>query len=196
MITKEKLLQCFQAEITEISEAQIASAKQEMQEIQKRMEKEISENAQDEAQRWYEQEADELHAQHAITMSHLNDENHYKLMQERTKLVESLFDEAKQQLEQFHQGKQYLSFLRSRLAAYEWGQEEVVLQLCQSDEALMPELLKQLPPNAAGEIVKDIALGGFRVLIKHQGKLIDETIDSALDEAHRQFLQTSDLTIS
>ena len=56
MLTKEELLKCFQTEITAISEAEIAAAQREVQEIQDRAQQEIHENAQAAAQLWLEQE--------------------------------------------------------------------------------------------------------------------------------------------
>lgn len=194
MITKEELLKCFQSEITAISEAEIAEAQREMKEIQDRAHQEIYKNAQAAAQLWFEQEAEDLKSNHAVTMSHLNDDNHKRLMAERSRMVEALFDEAKQKLLEFHQGKQYARFMSAKLKPYAEDEEAVILQLGKADEALMKELLSILK-HAQGELVSDIELGGFRLLLKQQGRLIDETLDSALEESRKAFLRNSALTI-
>ena len=92
MITKEELLKCFQSEITAISEAEIAEAQREMKEIRLRTEQEINEGAQEAARLWFEQEAQDLSARHAVAMSHINDENHRRLMTERSLMAEELFE--------------------------------------------------------------------------------------------------------
>lgn len=194
MITKEELLKCFQTEITAISEAEIEAAQREVKEIQTRAQQELHENAQEAAQLWFDQEAEDLQASHAVKMSHLNDDNHKRLMIERSRMVDELFAEAKQRLIEFHQGKDYQSLLSTKLKAYGDHQEAMVLQLGKEDEALMKDLLKILK-NAQGELVSDISIGGFRLILKQQNRLIDETLDSAIKEARKAFLKNSALTI-
>ncbi len=196
MITKEELLKCFQSEITAISEAEIAEAQREMKEIRLRTEQEINEGAQEAARLWFEQEAQDLSARHAVAMSHINDENHRRLMTERSLMVEELFEAVKQQLMQFHKDKQYQELITKKISAYANRDETLVLQLGHDDEALMKQLLSILGNRATGEIVDDIVLGGFRLVLKDKERAIDETLDSALIEARKDFLQTSALTIA
>lgn len=196
MITKEELLKCFQSEITAISEAEIAEAQREMKEIRLRTEQEINEGAQEAARLWFEQEAQDLSARHAVAMSHINDENHRRLMTERSLRAEELFEAVKQQLMQFHKDKQYQELITKKISAYANRDETLVLQLGHDDEALMKQLLSILGNRATGEIVDDIVLGGFRLVLKDKERAIDETLDSALIEARKDFLQTSALTIA
>lgn len=196
MITKEELLKCFQSEITVISEAEIAEAQREMKEIRLRTEQEINEGAQEAARLWFEQEAQDLSARHAVAMSHINDENHRRLMTERSLMAEELFEAVKQQLMQFHKDKQYQELITKKISAYANRDETLVLQLGHDDEALMKQLLSILGNRATGEIVDDIVLGGFRLVLKDKERAIDETLDSALIEARKDFLQTSALTIA
>ena len=196
MITKEELLKCFQSEITAISEAEIAEAQREMKEIRLRTEQEINEGAQEAARLWFEQEAQDLSARHAVAMSHINDENHRRLMTERSLMAEELFEAVKQQLMQFHKDKQYQELITKKIIAYANRDETLVLQLGHDDEALMKQLLSILGNRATGEIVDDIVLGGFRLVLKDKERAIDETLDSALIEARKDFLQTSALTIA
>ncbi len=196
MITKEELLKCFQSEITAISEAEIEEAQREMKEIRLRTEQEINEGAQEAARLWFEQEAQDLSARHAVAMSHINDENHRRLMTERSLMVEELFEAVKQQLMQFHKDKQYQELITKKISAYANRDETLVLQLGHDDEALMKQLLSILGNRATGEIVDDIVLGGFRLVLKDKERAIDETLDSALIEARKDFLQTSALTIA
>lgn len=196
MITKEELLKCFQSEITAISEAEIAEAQREMKVIRLRTEQEINEGAQEAARLWFEQEAQDLSARHAVAMSHINDENHRRLMTERSLMAEELFEAVKQQLMQFHKDKQYQELITKKISAYANRDETLVLQLGHDDEALMKQLLSILGNRATGEIVDDIVLGGFRLVLKDKERAIDETLDSALIEARKDFLQTSALTIA
>lgn len=195
MITKEELLKCFQAEITAISEAEIDEAQREMNDIRLRAEREINENAQAAAKLWFEQEAQDVRANHAVAMSHLNDENHRRLMLERSHMVDELFEAANAALQQFHESDRYQDFLCTKLRAYADSDESMILQLGKSDEALMDQLLKILGAKAKGEIISDITLGGFRLVLKDKERAIDETLDSALNDARKAFLKNSALTI-
>ena len=97
---------------------------------------------------------------------------------------------------QFHKDKQYQELITKKISAYANRDETLVLQLGQEDEALMKQLLSILGNRATGEIVDDIVLGGFRLVLKDKERAIDETLDSALIEARKDFLQTSALTIA
>ena len=115
---------------------------------------------------------------------------------ERSLMVEVLFEAVKQQLMQFHKDKRYQQLITKKISAYANRNETLVLQLGQDDKALMKELLSILGNHATGEIVDDIVLGGFRLVLKDKERAIDETLDSALIEARKDFLQTSALTIA
>lgn len=195
MITKEELLKCFQTEITAISEAEIAAAQCEMQEIANRVRQEIYDDAQAAAQLWFEQEAEDLRANRAVQMSHINDDSHRRLMKERSAMVEALFAEAKEQLLNFHQDKKYQDYILNKLKTYTDNEEAKVLQLGNEDEALIKKVSDVLK-NTQVVLVDDITLGGFRLILKQQNKLIDETMDSALAQARKAFLKNSELTIS
>lgn len=192
----EKLLACFREEIEAIQTEQITACKQELAAIQTRLEQELREDAQAKAAQWYEQEAAELTARHAIEMSRLKDENHRKLMKERALLVDTLFEEVKQRLNAYRKTSAYLETLKQRLQPYAQIKDALILQVGACDEALLDELLKELGPKAHGEVSAQITLGGFRLINPAKAQMSDESYDSVLAEAKEQFLLTSGLTIA
>jgi len=196
MKTKEEILSCFQSEIAEISRAEMEKIQRECDNVRERNERELKEQAEKAAAYWYEQEAEELRADHAKAMSHVKDETHHKLMVERTALVQNLFDEVKQQLRVYRQSSAYTKAMIEKVRKCGSGQSQAVLQIAQADAVLLPQLLAQLEASCTGETVNDIALGGFRLVLHAQSRIIDETYDSALEAAKARFLQTSGLLIA
>ncbi len=192
----ERVLACFQQEIAEITDAKITALKQELEHTKQRMEQELQANAQAKAKQWYDQEAAELHVQHAVEMSRLHDETHHRLMKERADMVNTLFDQVKERLCAFRDTKEYKDVLLEKLKRYLKEYKQVRIQIGAFDEALIKEILTQLKSDIPYEIVSDITLGGFRLVLCDLGRILDETYDNALEDAKESFLRTSGLTIA
>lgn len=196
MDNKEELLACFLAEIDENSQKKIMQLRQEMEAIKMRTEQEIIEEAKEQTHRWFVQEEEIVRAEHAVAMSHLNDDNHRRLMEERDELVQGLFDRVIKELKQFCQSDAYEKALCNKLQ--EAGKQDLsgaVLLVSKKDEALLPKLIKALGQACTGDVDETIVLGGYRLVLASKGRLIDETYDNALQQARENFLQTSGLTI-
>lgn len=198
MDTSEELKACFQQEIDANSQKRILQLRQEMEAIKMRTEQELMEEASERAERWYAQEEEELCAEHAVAMSHLNDDNHRRLMKERDTLVQGLFERVKEQIQAFHHSDAYVKEIKRKLELYTASHDVkgAVLMLGSEDESLLPAFLKVLGKGCTGQVDDTILLGGYRLIMEAKGRLIDETYDSAINEARANFLQTSGLTIS
>lgn len=192
----ERVLTCFQQEIADITEAKIAAIKQELAAMQQRMEQEMQAEAEAKAQQWYGQEAQELSVTHAVEMSRLQDETHHRLMKERAEMVNSLFEQVKERLCAFRAQADYRAFLLEKLQRYIKAYPHSKVYVAAFDEALMKELLAQLSVNVPCEVAADITIGGFRLVDSDAARIIEETFDSALEEARETFLRTSGLTIA
>ncbi len=190
----ERVLACFQQEIADITKAKIASIKQELDAVQMRMEQEVQEESEARAQQWFEQEAAELRVQHAVEMSRLHDETHHHLLKEREVMVNALFDQVKERLCAFRKSGEYKTLLLEKLKRYTKEYKNIKMQIGSFDESLIKEL--QLDTDVPYEVVSDIKLGGFRLVLSDPARIIEETYDSALEEAKEAFLRTSGLTIS
>lgn len=194
-MTKEELLACFQEDIRTRSEAEITALNQEREQSRLQSEQEIKAAAMRRAQHWYEQEAAEIASAHSIAMSRLKDENDQRLMNERAALSEELFTQVKTQICAYQRSDAYLSDMQAKLSAVPNLDPTAVLQLGKQDAKLLDDCLKCLPKGTKGELCDDIVLGGYRLILAKQGRLIDETIDSAFVQAKAYFLTHSGLTL-
>lgn len=196
METAEELLAYFKHEISERSEKELKAMRHEIDRIKEDARQAYTQAAEEAAQRWYEQEAAEERLEHAIKMSHLNDENHRHLMEERTALVEQLFDKVKTRLCVFRKQKQYEQDLEDKIKKLrEQDLFPAILYVGKEDEHLLETFVALLKQGCTGQIDTSIQYGGFRLVAQQKGRIVDETYDRALEEAKNYFLQTSGLTI-
>lgn len=195
MDTQEELLAYFTREIEELSGKEIDAYQQEMEQIRKNQEQELNQAAQEAATRWYEQEEEEERSNHAVKMSHLNDENHRKLMEERNALVDQLFAEVKEQIIAFHHSPAYIEKMQEKLQGLSTALFPATLYVGKEDEGHLEEWLRLLPQDCVGKVDTSIQLGGFRLEASAKGRIVDESFDQAIKEARDYFLQTSGLTI-
>lgn len=196
MDKKEELLTYFEDEIEQVSTKEITSLKHEIEDIRTRTLAEMETAIKAEVDLVFEQEIHEIDSDHAIALSHLNDENNRKLMAERERLVNLVFQDAEAKLEDFMKGPQYSTKLQAKLQALkDKGLAPAILSVRPKDEALLPELLKAYGCECEGTLDEDIRLGGFRLEAKEKGIIVDETFDAALAESRQWFYDNSRLTI-
>lgn len=196
MDKKEELLSYFESEINEVAEKEIAGLEQEMEDIRKRTVDELEKQAQLAIKIKYEQELSEINADHAIALSHLNDENNRKLMNERNRLVHQIFEDAKQELLAFTKEKNYVEQLKKKLEKLNIRKyPNANLYVAKQDEAILKELIQAYGAPCNGMIDPTIMLGGFRLECADAGVIHDETIDSAIHDAKAWFYEASGLTI-
>lgn len=196
MDTKEELLAYFTREIEEYAGREIDALKREMETIEQSSEQALCQAAQDAALRWYEQEEEEELSNHAVMMSHLNDENHRRLMEERNALVTQLFERVKEQILAFHHSEAYVTQMESKLKKIAPSMLPAKLYVGKEDKGLLKQWILILGNGSEGAVDETIQLGGFRLISEEKGRMMDETFDRSLMEARTEFLQTSGLTIS
>lgn len=196
MDKKEELLAYFEGEINEVSEKEIAALEQDIKDIRSRTLQELEEQAKQASERLFEQELSEVNADHAIALSHLNDENNRLLMAERDRLVDQIFTSAKEEILAYTQSDDYVKRLKEKLIILkEKGYPNARLFVANKDETLLKELLEVYAQPCEGACDPEIELGGFRLACMEAGVLIDETYDTAILEARKWFCDTSGLTI-
>lgn len=196
MDKKEELLAYFESEITEVSKKEITALEQEIEEIRNRTLQELTEQAQQRANAMYEQELSELKGDHAIALSHLNDDNSRRLMAERDRLVDSVFATAKERILSFTKQTEYLAEMKQKLCELQKKEyPSAHLSIAVQDEAYRKELLAAYGRPCSVEVDPLITLGGFRLACKEAGIIHDETYDTAIAEAREWFHEASGLTI-
>ncbi len=122
-------------------------------------------------------------------------DNMKKLLVYRKQLVNGLFAQCKEALQQFtSKEKEYVTFVLKSIEPHtcKVGEECVILHK-QGDEKLA-ENIKKIIPNANCEVDKTIKIGGVKLKCKRV--LYDETIDRRLQSERKNFLQHCQLHIS
>lgn len=192
----KELQTVFENEISTVSNKEIAAIEREIDDMKTRTFNEFESAAKQKADLYYEQEISEIDGEHAIALSHLNDDNTRKLMQERDQMVKTVFEEAKKQVIAFTKDAAYKDKLISKLKNLKDKQfTPAKLFVSPADEKLLKDLLKAYELECEGSIDESIQLGGFRLECPQKGVIVDETFDRAMIDSKQWFLQNSGLTI-
>lgn len=108
------------------------------------------------------------------------------ILSHRKKLVESLFDDVRTELEKFVNSDKYKDYLFARLekvkAAHPQGGECIIRE---ADAAFAEEIKKRFGFEV--EVSGKIKIGGAYVRPQGMGVMIDETLDSAFEEQCEAF---------
>ncbi len=194
MDTMEELRHAFDQAITDASNQEINDLRSEMEMIKEQTKKEINEEVSRNVMRWYEQEAEEMRLSYAQKQSKIKEAYNQMLQQERTVLVEQLFEQVRQNVQAFHNSKEYETSIQNKLAVYQ-NQDlgDFVLMMGEKDQKLLEKLCAGLKENCTSEIDPAIQMGGFRILLKEKGRMIDESYDQAFAQAKVDFLEASGL---
>lgn len=196
MDKREELIAYFQSEIRGVSDKEIEALENEIEEIRAHALQEIEAKAKAETNVLYEQELYEMDSDHAIALSHLNDENNRKLMMERESLVKQVFEDVKIKIETFTKSDAYVKLMKDKLSALKTKNlTPAIISVREKDKALLPELIKTYELTCEGIVSKDIELGGFQLQCTSRGVNVDESFDDAIEESKQWFYDTSGLTI-
>lgn len=192
----EELLESFESEINEVSMRELAAIEKEMEDVRNRTLEKLEQDAKKDADLWFQQEISEMDAEHAIALSHLNDDFNRRLMEERDHMVQSIFEEVKTCIMAFSDQDAYTEKCNEKLANLKTkGCTPATLYVRPADEKLLKSFLKTYELPCDGKLDAAIVYGGFRLECPSKGIIVDETIDTALQEAKQWFLQNSGLTI-
>ena len=196
MDKKEELLTYFEDEIAQVSSKEIASLKTEIDDIRTRTMEEMETAIKTEIALVYEQELHEMNADHAIALSHLNDENNRLLMREREQLVTLIFEAVEANLMDYMKQPAYVEKLQAKLHdLQDKNLAPAILSVSAKDEALLPSLIEAYGCACEGLVDNHIRLGGFCLEATEKGIIVDETFDAALVNSKQWFYDNSGLMI-
>lgn len=196
MNKKDELVAYFKAEINEVSKREIVNIQQEIEDIRVRTVSEMETEAKREADSLLDSELRELMSEHKIACSKIAENQNQKLMKEREALVEQVFAKAKDKLEAFSKTTAYETSLVNKLSAIsQKGFVPAIVYVREADKAILPTLLKAYGSDCEGCVDPLLMLGGFRLECSEKGIIVDESFDSALEDAKTWFYDHSGLTI-
>lgn len=194
---KQKLKNYFEEEIQRVSNIQIKELDHEIDTIRKETIANLEEEAQNEAGLLRDSELREMQSDFAIQASRLREEQSRKLMQKRRELNEEIFTEVKKQLLAFCESDRYEPMLIEKLTACakQYANKNVDIHIAPKDEAYRKTMEKAYGKGCNIICDDQILIGGFLLNYKEDGIVIDETLDTALDDQREWFFANSGLFI-
>lgn len=119
-----------------------------------------------------------------------------ELFYERQTLADKIFDEAKQKLVAFTETDDYTRFLGRSLAEIKvkCGTARCDIAIAPSDEDKRG-LIKDVFPDAQITVDPHILIGGIKANCPELGILMDDTLDSRLEEQRGWFIETCSMKV-
>lgn len=119
-----------------------------------------------------------------------------ELLLYRNQISDKVFQNVKKQLSDFAQSDDYPTYLTDSIrdCLQNQSMQDVKILVRQEDISLLQE--NEFTQQFAVEQDSSIQLGGFILLDKSAGTMIDQSFDSKLDELFSYFIQTSGLMIN
>ena len=120
-----------------------------------------------------------------------------ELLEYRNTLVEQIFEDAKEKLKAFRDSDSYQDYLARRVqaAAKEFPCEGAVVFVSKEDRKYDEALTKALPGITVETDPKN-HLGGFTIVNREQGVMVDETFASLLEEQRPAFYERCTLKLT
>lgn len=114
---------------------------------------------------------------------------HQELLTRREELSARVFSAVKGRLHEYAASEAYRTALLAQLAALKdkWDHSHSAVLLGEADKALETRVKAALP-GCAVEYTRAIRLGGFRLRNREAGILVDQTLDSKLEDQRSWYL--------
>lgn len=118
------------------------------------------------------------------------------LFSERQSICDKVFEEARVKLLDFTKTEDYTEFLQRSLKeiAALCGTDSCEISVCPADEDKRG-LILSLIPGASVSADNHITLGGIRAYCPQKGVMMDDTLDTRLNEQRRWFVENSGLKV-
>lgn len=144
-----------------------------------------------------QKEQDEMRRTIARERSQRETRARHALLTRRQEMMTAIFDRARQKLCDYTATPAYDAALAASLGemAALLPAEGTVYAVSPRDEARLAALSALCPAGSRVEIAADIEIGGLRGENTAAGLLVDDTLDSRLEQQHDWFLDHSGLTI-
>jgi V/A-type H+-transporting ATPase subunit E len=126
------------------------------------------------------------------------------LLARRTAIENSVFEKAAEKLEEFTKTDAYKTYLRkaaaeARKAFAKCGEDSLastIIYIRNRDKKCSPLIKTAFGSECTVKVDQNIVLGGLRAENAEIGRVVNVTLDAALEEQHEWFAENSGLTIS
>ena len=138
----------------------------------------------------------EFKADLAKEMARKETQKKRELFEKRDAMAQSVFDEAANKLREFTKTNKYKEYISTsaRLMAEKLGGRETVVYMSKHDDKYA-HLIESIIPGSTVRFDETIKLGGICCACSELSIIIDDTLDTKLEDRKRLFVETSGLTV-
>lgn len=192
----EQVFLYMKDEITSAASVERQAILDEVKKLEEHAETQMKEEAKRDALLQMNQELAEIKSATAAEISESHSERTKKLIEIRDSYVKTIFEEAKTKLLAFLETEEYPTFLvekMKKVSAY--GLDNSTLYLRKEDLTLKDQLVKSYGHSVTVEESTSLPMGGFIIENKAEKLLINESLETALENQKDWFYKNSGLII-
>ena len=197
MEKKEQVFLYMKEEIERLANLEEEKILAEAKELEEEAYNQIKAEAKKDAEALLAKELVEISSSASVEASLSQEEKTKKLVIKRDEYVANIFKEAKEKLVAFVASKDYQKYLIEHIEKIGklYQVEDSTLELREEDMRYKDELVKAYGVDLEVEVSDKIKIGGFIIENKATNVVVDESLDSALENQKDWFYKTSGLMI-
>ena len=197
MEKKEQVFLYMKEEIERLASLEEEKILAEAKELEAEAYQQIKAEAKKDADALLAKELVEISSNASVEASLSQEEKTKKLVETREAYVTKIFKEAKNRLNEFVNSegdKMYLIKHMEKISSL-YQMSDSILKLRQNDTKYADDLVKAYGIDLTVEVSDEIKIGGFIIENKATNVVVDESLDTALENQKEWFYKTSGLMI-
>jgi len=196
--SSDQLFKYFSAEIKSSANAKMNQLRKEIDELKAVQLKKIDEELKSSVERALTLELKEADTDYSYEINRILMENSKKLMNKRTELLNSVFNEVKSKLLLFLKTDEYKSLMNIKVESLNtlFKNKKVIFNIMKNDKLLTDAIKNNFHSEYEIKSTDKIVLGGFFADCNELGIEVDETLDFKLDDKKQWFYEKSNLFIN
>lgn len=197
MEKKEQVFLYMKEEIERLANLEEEKILAEAKELEIEAYEQIKNEAKKDADALLAKELAEISSNASVEASLSQEEKTKKLVETREGYVAKIFKEAKNRLTEFVNGDDYKTYLIKHMEKISslYQMSNSILKIRQNDTKYADDLVKVYGIDLTVEVSDEIKIGGFIIENKATNVVIDESLETALENQKEWFYKTSGLMI-
>lgn len=197
MEKKEQVFLYMKEEIERLASLEEEKILAEAKELEAEAYQQIKAEAKKDADALLAKELVEISSNASVEASLSQEEKTKKLVETREVYVTKIFKEAKNRLNEFVNSEGYKMYLIKHMEKISslYQMSDSILKLRQNDTKYADDLVKAYGIDLTVEVSDEIKIGGFIIENKATNVVVDESLDTALENQKEWFYKTSGLMI-
>ena len=197
MEKKEQVFLYMKEEIERLASKEEEKILNEAKELEEEIYNQIKAEAKKDADALLAKELVEISSNASVEASLSQEEKTKKLVETREAYVTKIFKEAKNRLNEFVNIEGYKNYIIKNMEKISslYQMSDSILKLRQNDTKYADDLVKAYGIDLTVEVSDEIKIGGFIIENKATNVVVDESLDTALENQKEWFYKTSGLMI-